>query len=103
MRIESVILENLLYNDDYSSIVGIFLKPEYFKENSEKQIFIEIQKHLAEFNKSPTKEALSVNLSNRENLNEDMFKKCNDLLQTFKEKTDDEEWLIKETEKWAKD
>ena len=33
MRTESLILENLLYNEDYASVVGIFLKPEYFKEN----------------------------------------------------------------------
>ena len=103
MRTETLILENLLYNDNYSSIVGIFLKPEYFKENAEKQIFIEIQKHISEFNKAPTKEALSVKLNNREDLNEAAFNKCNEVLQTLKDKTDDEEWLTKETEKWAKD
>ena len=103
MRTESLILENLLYNEDYASVVGIFLKPEYFKENSEKQIFIEIQKHISEFNKPPTKEALSVKLNNREDLNETAFNKCNEVLETLKSKTDDEEWLTKETEKWAKD
>ena len=103
MRTETLILENLLYNDNYSSIVGIFLKPEYFKENAEKQIFIEIQKHISEFNKAPTKEALSVKLNNREDLNEAAFNKCNEVLETLKGKTDDEEWLTKETEKWAKD
>ena len=103
MRTETLILENLLYNDNYSSIVGIFLKPDYFKENAEKQIFIEIQKHISEFNKAPTKEALSVKLNNREDLNESAFNKCNEVLETLKGKTDDEEWLTKETEKWAKD
>ena len=33
MRTESLILENLIYNGHYSSIIGIFLKPEYFKDN----------------------------------------------------------------------
>ena len=103
MRTETLILENLLYNDNYSSIVGIFLKPEYFKENAEKQIFIEIQKHISEFNKAPTKEALSVKLNNREDLNEAAFNKCNEVIETLKGKTDDEEWLTKETEKWSKD
>ena len=103
MRTETLILENLLYNDNFSSIVGIFLKPEYFKENAEKQIFIEIQEHISEFNKSPTKEALSVKLNNRDDLNEVAFGKCNEVLTTLQRKTDDEEWLVKETEKWAKD
>ena len=43
MRTETLILENLIYNENYSSIVGIFLKPDYFKENAEKQVFIEIK------------------------------------------------------------
>ena len=43
MRTETLILENLIYNENYASIVGIFLQPEYFKDSSEKQIFIEIQ------------------------------------------------------------
>ena len=103
MRTETLILENLLYNENYSSIVGIFLQPDYFKENAEKQIFIEIQKHISEFNKAPTKEVLSVKLNNREDLNEVAFSKCNEVLQTLNGKTDDEEWLTKETEKWAKD
>ena len=103
MRTESLILENLLYNEDYASIVGIFLKPEYFKENAEKQIFIEIQKHISEFNKAPTREAISVKLNNREDLNETIFNKCNEVLKSLTSKTDDEEWLTKETEKWAKD
>jgi len=103
MRTESLILENLIYNDNYSSLIGIFLKPEYFKDNNEKIIFTEIQKHISEYNKPPTIESLSVKLSNRNDLNEATFNKCEELLTTYKKKTDDEIWLIQETEKWAKD
>ena len=46
---------------------------------------------------------MSVKLNNREDLNETAFNKCNEVLETLKGKTDDEEWLTKETEKWAKD
>ena len=103
MRTESLILENLIYNGNYSSVIGIFLKPEYFKDNNEKIIFTEIQKHISEYNKPPTIESLSVKLSNRNDLNETTFNKCEELLKTYKKKTDDEEWLVQETEKWAKD
>ena len=103
MRTESLILENLIYNDNYSSLIGIFLKPEYFKDNNEKIIFKEIQDYIIEYDKSPTVDALSVNLSNRTDLNETTFNKCEELLKTYKKKTDDEEWLIQETEKWAID
>ena len=102
MRTETLILENLIYNDNYSSIVGTFLKPEYFKENADKQVFIEIQKHITEYNSPPSKEVLSVKLNNREDLNETAFKNCEELLKTLKAKTDDEQWLTEETERWAK-
>ncbi len=103
MRTETLILENLIYNENYASIVGIFLQPEYFKDSSEKQIFIEIQKHISEYNKAPTKETISVKLHNRDDLNELSYTNCNKILDTLEKKTDDEEWLTKETEKWAKD
>ena len=102
MRTETLILENLIYNENYSSIVGIFLKPDYFKENAEKQVFIEIQKHITEYNTPPSKEVLSVKLNNREDLNESAFKSCEELLKSLNAKTDDEQWLTEETEKWAK-
>ena len=102
MRTETLILENLIYNENYSSIVGIFLQPDYFKENAEKQIFIEIQKHITEYNSPPSKEVLSVKLNNREDLNEATFKSCEELLKSLNAKTDDEQWLTEETERWAK-
>jgi len=90
MRTESLILENLIYNGHYSSVIGIFLKPEYFKNNNEKIIFTEIQKHISEYNKPPTVESLSVKLSNRSDLNEVTFNGCEELLKTYKKKIDDE-------------
>jgi len=103
MRTEQLILENLLYNGDYSSVIGIFLKPEYFKDANEKIIFMEIQEHITEYNKPPTVESLLVKLTNRNDLNELTLKNCEELLRSYKKKTDDEEWLIEESEKWAKD
>ena len=103
MRTESLILENLIYNAEYSSVVGIFLQPEYFKSPPEKIIFAEIQKYITEYNKPPSVELLSVNLNNRNDLNEVTFNNCLELLKTYKKKINDDEWLIQETEQWAKD
>ena len=102
MRTETLILENLIYNENYSSIVGTFLKPEYFKDTAEKQVFIEIQNHITEYNTPPAKEVLSVKLNNREDLNEATFKSCEELLKSLNAKTEDEQWLTEETERWAK-
>jgi|LWDU01.1.fsa_nt_gi replicative DNA helicase len=103
-RIESLILENLLYDEHYCSLVGIFLQPEYFKEVSEKQIFLEIQNHIKEYNESPSVESLANILSNRTDLNQTIFDNCLENLHRLgKEKSHDPEWLLSETEKWAKD
>jgi replicative DNA helicase len=104
MRTEQLILENLLFGPDhYTSVIGVFLKPEYFKDANEKIIFKEIQQHLSEYSKPPTIEALLINLTNRNDLNELTLTNCEHLLKSYKKKTDDPEWLVHETEKWAKD
>jgi len=103
MRTEQLILENLIFNDEYASLVGVFLKPEYFKAHPEKVIFSEIQNHIQEYNKPPTVSSLENMITSRDDLNEVLFKNCMEVLTTYKIKTDDYEWLVDETEKWAKD
>jgi len=103
MRTEQLILENLIFNSEYASLVGVFLKPEYFKAHPEKIIFSEIQNHIQEYNKPPTVSSLENMITSRDDLNEATFKNCMEVLTTYKIKTDDYEWLVDETEKWAKD
>jgi len=103
MRTEQLILENLIFNSEYASLVGVFLKPEYFKSHPEKIIFSEIQNHIQEYNKPPTVSSLENMITSRDDLNEVLFKNCMEVLTTYKIKTDDYEWLVHETEKRAKD
>ena len=103
MRTEQLILENLIFSDEYASLIGVFLKPEYFKAYPEKIVFTEIQNHILEYNKPPTLPALENMITSRDDLNEATFKNCMEVLTTYKTKTDDHEWLVHETEKWAKD
>ena len=103
MRTEQLILENLIFNNEYASLVGVFLKPEYFRAHPEKIVFREIQNHIKEYNKSPSVSSLANIISERDDLNENLFKNCLEILKAYKKKSDDTEWLIHETEKWAKD
>ena len=104
MRTEQLILENLIFDSEYASLVGVFLKPEYFKAYPEKIIFSEIQNHIQEYNKAPGVPALANIVSERDDLNEETFKNCLEVLKSLgKIKSDDSEWLVHETEKWAKD
>ena len=41
-RLETTILRNLIFSEDYSRKVIPFIEPEYFEQRSEKVIFEEI-------------------------------------------------------------
>jgi len=41
-RIETTILRNLVFNEDYSRKVIPFIQPDYFEQKSEKVIFEEL-------------------------------------------------------------
>ena len=104
MRIEQLILENLIHDSQYASLIGVFLKTEYFRSGPERIIFSEIQDYINEYNKAPGVSALSNIVSDRDDLNETTFKNCLEVLDGLGEtKSDDTEWLLSETEKWAKD
>tara|TARA_B100001750_G_scaffold200834_1_gene175284 strand:+ start:9093 stop:10508 length:1416 start_codon:yes stop_codon:yes gene_type:complete len=104
MRIEQQIIENLLADQQYASLIGVFLKPEYFRAKPESIIFSEIQNYIREYNKAPEHKTLAALLSKRNDLNESLFGNCIDVLNTLGgKKSHDPEWLVYETEKWAKD
>ena len=103
VRLETLILENLIYDANYATLVGVFLKPEYFKETSEKQVFIEIQNHIKDYSESPSTKTLARLLLERTDLSEPLLQKCMEVLEKLGKKSDDPEWLVYESEKWAKD
>ena len=92
-RIETTILRNLIFTEEYYRKVVPFLKADYFQEYHEKIIFEEIADFAGKYDKIPTKEVLSINLQNRNDLTDDTYK---DSLQTIQGLTDewvDYEWL----------
>jgi replicative DNA helicase len=102
-RIETTILRNLIFTEEYYRKVVPFLKADYFQEYHEKIIFEEIADFAGKYDKIPTKEVLSINLQNRNDLTDDTYK---DSLQTIQGLTDewvDYEWLLDATEKWCQD
>ena len=102
-RIENTIIKNLIQNDTYTRKVIPFIKSEYFTESSEKLIFEEISNYFDKYTKSPTVEALLINLDNVTSQGDAIVKSSKQLVENIK--TDDTplDWLIDETEKWCKD
>jgi len=103
MRIETVILKNLLNNEDYMRKVLPFVKAEYFLEDSEKIVFNQIHQFILKYNKPPTLEALSIAIENT-SLQEGIFQEVTQQLFQLKSfEESNEAWLLDETERFCKD
>ena len=53
-RIETTILRNLVFSEEYSRKVIPFIQPDYFEDRSEKVIFQEITHFIVKYNSSIT-------------------------------------------------
>ena len=104
MTIECVIISNLLFNEGYARKVIPFLKQDYFSDYIEKTLFNLINEYVDKYNSFPSKEALAIDLSNKDGLNEDTFKKARDYIQSleYEEETEDG-WLVDQTEKFCQE
>ncbi len=103
--IEQTILSNLLYNDAYARKVIVFLKSEYFNNNTEKIVFDEIQTFYSKYNDTPSKEALKIAIDERTDLSSGSYQELETLIGNIPNESTDtnDEWLHTETEKFCKD
>ena len=104
MSFERVIFNNLVFNEEYGRKVIPFLKSEYFHSTEDKVIFELIDSYVKKYNSFPSKETLSIDLGNRENVNQHTFQECNLVISLLNdnEKTD-LPWLLDATEKFCQD
>ncbi len=103
MRIEQTILKNLIQSEQFTRKVIPFLKPEYFADSSEQLVYNEIKSYFEKYTKSPTLEALLINLDNDTSHSENIITGCKEMLGSMPEEETPIDWLVDETEKWCKD
>ena len=103
--IETIILRNLIQNDEYTRRALPFVDEEYFKDRNERVVFGIIRDHIHKYNKAPNKDAIGVALDNRGGLSEQGYKDCTAIATriTDSESSDETDWLLDETEKFCKD
>lgn len=102
-RIETVILENLLYNEEYTRKVLPFLKAEYFTDPNEKTVFNSISDFVGKYSALPSKEAVGIVIKESKILTEEQFKKCREIVEALSDERQNQQWLTDETEKFCKD
>ena len=102
MRVEQTILKNLIQSEQFTRKVIPFLKAEYFADSSEQLVYKEIKSYFEKYTKSPTLEALLINLENDTTHSESIIKGSKELLGSMPDEETPLDWLVDETEKWCK-
>ena len=100
MQIETLILRNLMLNEDYTRTVIPHLKTIYF-EDPHRSVFNEIVGFVNKFNKLPSADALTIELKNNPKITSDSLALIPELSKQDTEQT--QEWLVEKTEKWCQD
>ena len=102
-RIETTIISNLFFNEDFTRKALPFIQPEYFSNADERTLFSEIFKFVDGYKNLPTKDTILIELNNRKDLNEDQLKNLRQLVSNASDEEVDLQWLLDTTEKWCKD
>ena len=102
-KIEFLILNNLINNEEYLRKTIPFLKDEYFEDYNQKIVFQEIAKFVDEYNDVPTKEVLTIEVEKRKDINEDVYKQIHHLIDHLDGQPVEFDWLVDTTEKWCRD
>ena len=100
----NTIFSNLLFNESYARKVIPFLKEDYFSDQADKTLFGLIEDYVHKYNAFPSKEALTIDLSNKTGISEITFK---EVTETIKNLSVDEntklDWLLDTTEKFCQE
>ena len=104
MRTEHLILKNLITDEDYARRTLPYLKSEYFQDVNERVVYEEIDNFIEKFNTLPSREALTIELDNRANLNDNQFAEIAKYVSDLKsDEKDDRDWLVQTTEKFCQE
>lgn len=101
-RLENIILNTLLIDEDYFRKVIPFLKTEYFS-GEHKTLLSKITQHADKYNKAPTKQALAIAIEDDRKISEGELPALSEWLDAEFDNNSDAEWLLNETEKYCKD
>jgi replicative DNA helicase len=105
-RLETTILKNLIYNEEYTRKVLPFLSSDYFSDSTERILFEKIHEFVNKYKNLPTKESLTIDLTESKNLTEQQVRGSIDLIREIEEQkkeSTDIQWLTEQTEKFCQD
>lgn len=103
MRIEQVILSNLINNEEYCRKVVPHLKCEYFADRKEAAIASLLIGFFEKYNKTASHEVLSIEIGNLTGLTDKEIPEMQEYAKQLTSSETNQEWLLTNTEKFCKD
>ena len=103
MKLETLILSQLIYSEKYLRKVIPHLSDEYFRDWAEKKIYKHINQFIEQYNCPPTLDALNISIQNDKDITEDEFARMEEVLGTLEDTTPNFDWLVDETEHFCKE
>ena len=103
MKVETLILKNLLLTEEYPRRVLPFIKKEYFEDRTDQILFDITHKYFVKYSAVPTVEALTIEVGKITSISDDQFKQITQTLESFDKEVTELDWLMDTTEKWCQD
>jgi replicative DNA helicase len=106
MKLETSILKNLIFSDEFARKVLPFINREYFSDNKERILFQYVFDFVNKYKAVPTYESLYIEISESKKHSEQEVKNTLSLLIDInedKKENSDLPWLIEQTEKFCQD
>ena len=106
MRLETTILKNLIYSEEYTRKVLPFIQPDYFSDSKDKTLFKFVSEFVNKYKTLPTYESLVIELGDSKNLTDQELKNTLGLLDEIhqnKSEPTELQWLTEQTEKFCQD
>jgi replicative DNA helicase len=106
MKLETSILKNLIFSDEFARKVLPFINKEYFADNKERILFQYVSDFINKYKAVPTYESLYIEISESKKHSEQEVKNTLSLLIDInedKKENSDLPWLIEQTEKFCQD
>jgi len=103
MKLQTLILQNIIQDNEFCRKVIPHIKKKYF-EGTHKVAFDEVTKFVVEYGKIPDKDSLLVQLEDS-NIQSDVFTETARLIEEVYVPTtlESKEWLLDKTERWCQD
>lgn len=102
-EVSHLILESLMFREDYSRTILPHIKEEYFETIEEQIIFNKIKDYTEKYSALPTLEVLSIDCNNDPNVSDKTIEWLVEFSQDVEKVDKSIDWLVETTEQFCKD